>query len=174
MVIAMIRNIPGKSLHIADDAYIAENATLVGEIDIAPEASIWYGAVLRGDAGAIRIGRRCAIEDNVTIHASTVLGDGTIVGHNAVVHGCTVGKGCLIGMSATVMTGAVIGDGSLIAAGCLVSEGKIIPPGSLVMGVPGRVVGPLTPEQEQYIAATSKEYREMARIQLPHPIKDGI
>lgn len=167
----MIRNIPGKPMHIADDVYIAENATLVGEIDIAPEASIWYGAVLRGDVGAIRIGRRCAIEDNVTIHEAAVLGDDTVVGHNAVVHGCTVGNGCLIGMNATVMTGAVIGDGCLIAAGCLISEGKIIPPGSLVIGVPGRVAGPLTPKQAQCIAAASENYQKLAQMQLPQPLK---
>ena len=164
--------------------YVSAFAHISGDVEIGNDCSFWPGASVRcdresDDTETIRIGDRVNIQDCASVHIargghSVRIGNDTSIGHGAIVHGCTVGKGCLIGMSATVMTGAVIGDGSLIAAGCLVSEGKIIPPGSLVMGVPGRVVGPLTPEQKQYIAATSEDYREMARMQLPHPIKDGI
>lgn len=163
----MIRKIPNKTMQIAGDARIAENATLVGEIEICPEASIWYGAVLRGDAGAIKIGRRCAVEDNVTIHGQVVLGDDTVVGHNAVIHGCRVGKNCLIGMGAIVMNGAVVGDGCLIAAGSLVAENSVIPPNSLVKGVPARVVGPLTEKHRDYVYSSSGSYVRFAQMQLP-------
>lgn len=163
----MIRKLPNKSMQIAGDARIAENSTLVGEIEICPQASIWYGAVLRGDVGEISIGRRCAVEDNVTIHGRVVLGDDTVVGHNAVIHSCTIGKGCLIGMGAIVMSGAVVGEGCLIAAGCLVPEGAVIPPNSLVKGVPGRVTGSLTQAQKSYVQSAPEEYAAFAKMQLP-------
>lgn len=164
----MIRKLPNKIMQIAGNARIAENATLVGEIEVCSEASIWYGAVLRGDVGAIRIGHRCAVEDNVTIHGHVTLGDDTVVGHNAVIHSCTIGKNCLVGMGAIVMSGAVIGEGSLIAAGCLVPEGAVIPPNSLVKGVPGRICGLLTQTQKSYVQNAPKEYAKFAQMQIPY------
>lgn len=163
----MIRKINHLPMRIAADARIAENATLVGELEIASQASVWYGAVLRGDAGCIRIGCRSAIEDNVTVHGSVQIGDDTVVGHNAVVHGCTVGNRCLIGMSATVLTGAVVGDGSLIAAGSLVSENTVIPPNSLVKGVPARVISFLSQKHRDYVYSSAEEYLKFSQMQLP-------
>lgn len=163
----MIRKITGMQMEITPSARIAENATLVGDVHIADSASVWYGAVLRGDSGAIRIGSRSAIEDNVTIHSAVTMGEDVVIGHNAVIHGCTIENRCLIGMNATVMSGAVIGSGSLIAAGCLVTQRTVIPPNSLVMGVPGKVIGPLSESQQAQVDNASEEYIRKANMQLP-------
>lgn len=162
----MIRTIPNMKMTIDPNARIAENATLVGEVEVGSDASIWYGAVLRGDSGAIKIGRRSAIEDNVTVHSSTTVGNNVIVGHNAVIHGCTIEDGCLIGMSATVMSGAVVGAGSLVAAGCLITQGTIIPPNSLVMGAPAKVIRPISDAQRKDLCRFADEYVQKAEMQL--------
>ena len=163
----MLRPLPGMSLCLDPTAYLAENATLVGAVTVGPLASVWYGAVLRGDSGTIRLGPRCAVQDNVTIHGETVLEEDVVVGHNAVLHTCRIGKGSLIGMNATVMNGAQIGEGCLVAAGCLVPQNAVIPPHSLVMGIPGRVVRPLTEEQRQNVASSAAHYVRLAQLQLP-------
>ena len=126
-------------------AFVAANATLAGAVRLEEGASVWYGAVLRADTGRIFVGAGSNVQDS------------------AVLHGCTVGDGCLIGMHATVLDGAVVGPGCLIAAGALVPEGAQIPAGSLVMGVPGKVVRPVSAEQAAAIAANEREYRELAR-----------
>lgn len=163
----MIRILPNMPMQIAPDARIAENASVIGQVRISSGASVWYGAVLRGDAGAITIGCRSAIEDNVTLHGHVVVGEDVVIGHNAIVHHCTIERGCLIGMGATVMSGAVIGEGSLVAAGCLVTENTIVPPHSLIRGVPGVVVGPLSGEQEAYVRGSAGAYLAFAQMQLP-------
>lgn len=163
----MIRKLNGMDMTIAADARIAENATLVGQLTIESKASIWYGAVLRGDSGHIVVGENCAIEDNVILHNHAVLGKNVVVGHNAIVHGCTVEDDCLIGMGAIVMNGAVIGRGSLVAAGSLVKKGMIVPPDSLVMGAPAKVVGPLNESQQEYVRSSAEEYLRLSALQLP-------
>lgn len=130
-----------------DAAFLAENAALIGDVAIGPGVSVWYGAVLRADTGSITVGANTNIQDCAVVHTGTGfpvrIGSNVTVGHCALVHGCTVGDGALIGMHATVLNGAVIGAGSVVAAGALVTEGAVIPPGSLVMGVPGKVRGPV-------------------------------
>lgn len=125
-------------------AFVADSATVSGNVVLGEESSVWFGAVVRGDIGSIRIGRKSNIQDNATLHTDhdcpVVIGDNVSVGHNAIVHGAIVGDGCLIGMHATVLNGARIGKGSLIAAGALVKEGEVIPERSLVVGVPGKVI----------------------------------
>ena len=148
-------------------AFVAENATLAGSVRLEKNSSIWYGAVLRGDTGRIVIGENANVQDNAVLHTGpgldVTVGRGTSVGHGAVVHGCTVGDGCLIGMHATILNGAVIGDGCLIAAGALVPEKMQVPAGSLVIGVPGKVVRPVSAAQTAAIKANEEEYLELAR-----------
>lgn len=157
----------GKSPADHGVAFVAENATLAGSVWLEEGASVWYGAVLRADTGRIVVGAGSNVQDNAVLHTGPeldiVLGRGVSVGHSAVLHGCMIGDGCMIGMHATVLNGAVIGPGCLIAAGALVPERAQIPAGSLVMGVPGKVVRPVSEEQKAAIAANEAEYRELAR-----------
>lgn len=149
-------------------AFIAENATLAGSVTLEQDASVWYGAVLRADTGRIVVGAGSNVQDNAVLHTGPaldiVIGRGVSIGHSAVVHGCTIGDGCLIGMHATVMNGAVLGPGCLIAAGALVPENTVIPAGSLVVGMPGHVLRPVSPEQAAEIAENEAEYRALARL----------
>lgn len=133
----------GKSPDVHEQAWVAPNATLIGQVRLAARASVWYSATLRAEAEPIDIGAGTNIQDGVTIHVDPEypvrVGSGVSVGHNAVLHGCIVEDGALIGMGAVVLNGAVIGAGSLVAAGALIPQGVVIPPRSLVAGVPGKV-----------------------------------
>lgn len=143
-------------------AFIASTAVVIGQVTIAREVSIWYGAVVRGDMAPIEIGPRSNVQEHATLHVDPGkplrIGAGVTIGHNAVVHGATVGDDILIGMGAIVLNDAVIGDGSIIAAGCVVREGMIVPPGSLVAGVPGKVIKTITPEQAAHIRHNAEVY----------------
>jgi carbonic anhydrase/acetyltransferase-like protein (isoleucine patch superfamily) len=158
---------------VAAGSWIAPNATLVGRVTIAAEASVFFGAVLRGDVNSITLGEGSNIQDNVAVHcdddAPTVVGRGVSVGHAAVIHGCTIGNDCLIGMNATVLSRAVIGDESLVAAGTVVLEGTVIPPRSLVAGVPGKVRRELTDDEVAGIRQNALHYRELA---AQHSLED--
>lgn len=149
-------------------AFVAQNATLAGAVRLEEGSSVWYGAVLRADTGRIVVGAGSNVQDNAVLHTGpgldVVLGRGVSVGHGAIVHGCMIGNGCMIGMNATILNGAVIGPGCLIAAGALVPERAQIPAGSLVMGVPGKVVRQVSPEQAAAIAANEQEYRDLAKL----------
>ena len=149
-------------------AFVADNATLAGDVTLAEESSVWYGAVLRADTGRITVGAGSNVQDNAVLHTGpeldVVVGRNVSIGHSAVVHGCTVGDDCLIGMHATILNGAVIGAGSLVAAGALVTENAVVPAGSLVVGVPGKVVKAVSAAQTAAIAANGEEYRELAKI----------
>ena len=146
--------------------FVAPNATVLGDVVLGPGSSVWYGAVLRGDDGTLTLGENTNVQDNAVLHCdpggAVTLGKNVTVGHCALVHGCTVGDGSLIGMHATILNGAVIGDGCLIAAGALVPEGIVIPAGSLVIGVPGKVVRPVSAEQAAGIKANEEEYLQLA------------
>jgi carbonic anhydrase/acetyltransferase-like protein (isoleucine patch superfamily) len=139
----LIVPIRGRSPEVHPEAWVAPNATLIGQVRLAARASVWYAATLRAEVEPIDIGAGTNIQDGVTIHVDPEypvwVGSGVSVGHNAVLHGCTVEDGALIGMGAIVLNGAVIGADSLVAAGALVPQGVVIPPRSLVAGVPGRV-----------------------------------
>ncbi|HUY92681.1 MAG TPA: gamma carbonic anhydrase family protein [Pirellulales bacterium] len=152
---------------VAPDVFIAAGAAIVGDVTIGDESSVWFNAVLRGDVEAIRIGRRTNVQDNCTLHADPgfpcTLGDGVTVGHGAVVHGATVGDNVVVGMHAVVMNGAQIGADSIIAVGAVVTEGTLVPPGSLVMGLPGKVKRPLTPEEIERNRASAVHYVENAK-----------
>jgi carbonic anhydrase/acetyltransferase-like protein (isoleucine patch superfamily) len=160
-----IKDFRGKGLRVLGRAYAAENATLMGDITLGEGASVWPGAVLRGDAAAIVIGENCNLQDNVVVHTDpefpAVLAENCLVGHGAILHSCTLGEGVLIGMGAIVMTGAQIGEGSIIAAGALVSSNKVIPPHSVVMGA-GRIARQAAPEERARTIEECANYRALA------------
>ena len=147
-------------------AYVAPGAVVTGDVVLEPDANIWYGAVLRGDLGAIRVGRGSNIQDNCVLHEAVTIGQNCTVGHGAIVHGCTIGDGCLVGMGAIILNGAVLEEGCLVGAGALVT-GKIhAPAGSLVLGSPAKVVRELTPEEKQASLEDARMYIELAQAQL--------
>lgn len=139
----LIVTVRGRSPEVDPAAWVAPNASLIGNVRLAARASVWYGATLRAEAEPIDIGAGTNIQDGVTVHVDPEypvrVGAGVSVGHNAVLHGCTIEDGALVGMGAIVLNGAVVGAGSLVAAGALIPQGVVIPPRSLVAGVPGRV-----------------------------------
>ena len=145
-----------------ESVFIAPTATVIGDVQLGEDVSIWYGACVRGDMATITIGRGSNVQENASIHVDpdvpVVIGADVTIGHNAVIHGCTIEDGALIGMGAIVLNGAVVGAGSLVGAGTLVREHMIIPPGGLVVGVPGKVLKQLSPEQQAHIAENSREY----------------
>lgn len=141
----------GATPRVAETAFLADGARVIGAVTLDDSASVWYNAVLRADSAPITIGTRSNVQDNVSVHVDAehpvVIGDDVSVGHNAVVHGCTIEDGSLIGMGSVVLSGAVIGAGSLVAGGAVVLAGTVVPPGSLVAGVPAKVRRELTPEE---------------------------
>ena len=153
-------------------AWLAPNATVVGQARVDAHASVFYGAVIRADMAAVHLGERSNLQDNVVVHTDTdlptLIGVGVTVGHAAVVHGCTLEDQCLIGMNATVLNGAVVGAGSLVAAGAVVREGAVIPPGSLVAGVPARVLRPLTDEELDRVVRGADIYVALAAQHRVH------
>ncbi len=157
----MIYSFDGKTPKIAESAFIAESADIIGDVTIAENSSIWFGASLRGDEGAIEIGENSNVQDNATIHNNTKIGRNVTVGHNAIVHGCEIEDNVLIGMGATVLDGARIGEGSLVGAGSLVTGGKVFPPKSLILGSPAKAVRELTDED---VAGNIKNAEEYVRL----------
>lgn len=150
----ILRAYDGKEPRIGARVFLAENCALIGDVELADDCSIWYGAVLRGDIHHIRIGARTNIQDNSVLHVEhgtgpTIIGEEVTVGHMAVVHGCTVQRGALIGIGAKILSHAVIGEYSLVAAGSVVQEGMEVPPRTLIAGVPARVKRELKPEELQ-------------------------
>lgn len=149
--------------------FVAPTAAVIGDVTLGRDASIWYGASLRGDVHFIRIGARSNVQDNATVHVSRgthpcVIGEGVTVGHNAVVHGCTVEDDCLIGMAAVVLDGAVIGVGSLVGAGALVTGNTVVPPRSLVLGSPAKVARTLSDDEVETIRANAAHYVRMSAM----------
>jgi len=151
---------------IAASAWIAPNATVIGDVELADGCSVWFGAVIRGDTEWIRIGKRSNVQDLVCIHADQgvpcTIGEDTTIGHSAVVHGANVGNNVLIGIRSVVLNGAVLGDNSLIAAGAVVLEGQQIPSGSLVAGIPARIIRELTDTDIARIHQASQHYIQAA------------
>ncbi len=156
-----------RTFKIHPTAFIAETATVVGDVTIARDSSVWFSAVLRGDAAPITLGEGTNIQDNATVHVDegfpSHIGKRVTVGHGAIIHGATVEDDVLIGMGAIILNGARIGSHSIIAAGSVVPEGKEIPPRSLVMGVPGKIVRHVNDDEVARIEEGSKHYVERAR-----------
>jgi len=157
----------GHEPRVAATAWIAPTATLVGDVLVEDEASIWYGAVLRADFGPIVVRRGANVQDGSVLHGGpdpvTTIGEGATVGHLCVVHGAIVGAEALIGNGATVLDGAIVGGHALVAAGATVPPGMEIPDGMLAAGVPARVVGELTPGAKFWVETNPETYRALAR-----------
>lgn len=149
---ALIKSVKGKSPIFGQNIFLAENATIVGEVKMGQNCSVWFNTVIRGDVNSITIGNKVNIQDGAIIHctfkkAATIIGDNVSVGHNAIVHGCTIKDNILIGMGAIVMDGAVIESNSIIGAGSVVLEGSHIESGTIYAGVPAKKVKDLNENQ---------------------------
>ncbi|WP_046734529.1 gamma carbonic anhydrase family protein [Streptomyces humi] len=164
---ALIVGIGGREPEIEDEVFVAPTASVIGDVTLRAGASVWYGAVIRGDVEKITVGAQANVQDNATLHADpgfpVSVGERVSIGHNAVVHGATVEDDCLIGMGATVLNGAVIGAGSLVAAQALVPQGMVVPAGSLVAGVPAKVRRELTEEERQGVTLNGTLYAELGQ-----------
>jgi gamma-carbonic anhydrase len=166
----------GRLPQIARDAFIAPNATLIGDVSIGAGSSVWFGCVLRGDEEPIHIGPGTNIQDLTLIHTSgglspTIIGAHVTVGHSAVIHGCTIHDGALIGMGAIVLDEAVVESGALVAAGAVVSPGKVVKAGELWAGCPAKYVGPVTDRHREMARSIPGRYQAKAAayraIKLP-------
>ena len=152
----------GKKPELDETVFVAPGAYLIGDVHIGAESTVWFNAVLRGDEGAISIGKRCSIQDNSTIHlyeeAPVVVEDEVTVGHNVILHGCKVGRRSIIGMGSTILDHAEIGEECIIGANTLIPSGKKIPPRSLVVGSPGKVVRELNDKDFELIQLSIDTY----------------
>jgi carbonic anhydrase/acetyltransferase-like protein (isoleucine patch superfamily) len=151
---ALIKSVRGFTPHIGKNVFLADNATVIGDVIIGDDSSIWFNTVLRGDVNSIRIGKRVNIQDGAVVHtlyekSVAEIGDDVSIGHNVVVHGAKIENGALIGMGAIVLDNAVVGEGALVAAGSVVLSNTIIEPGSLYAGTPAKFVKKLDPEQSK-------------------------
>lgn len=149
---SLVREVLGKAPRVAPSAFIAPGAVVVGDVEIGEEVSIWYGAVLRGDVGVIRIGARTNVQDTACIHmtgdmSNSVIGSEVTIGHGVIVHGAVIGDGALIGMGSVLLDNCEIGAESLVAAGSVVPPRMQIPPRSMVRGQPAKVIRPLREDE---------------------------
>ncbi len=151
---------------LSSGAYIAPNATIVGDVILEKDVNIWYGAVLRGDKGTIYVGEGTNIQDNCVVHEKTTIGKNCTVGHGAIVHGCTIGDGCLIGMGAIVLNGAKLADHCLVGAGAVVTGKMDAPAGSVLLGNPAKIIKELTEQARIEQEQGAVHYLEEARKSL--------
>lgn len=155
-----------KDPQVPPSAYVAPQATLIGDVRLGEQASVWPGCVLRGDINYIQVGARSNIQDGAIVHLADefpcIIGDDVTVGHAAIVHACTIENECLIGMGALVMDGAVIGHNSIVGARALVTQGAVIPPGSLVLGSPATVRRALSQEEQDGLKYWAAKYIKVA------------
>ena len=170
----MIRPFKGISPQVADSAFIAEGAAIIGEVTIGEQASIWYNCVVRGDVNFITIGDRTNIQDLSMLHvthkkhaadpgAPLIIGNDVTVGHSVTLHGCTIEDGAFIGMQAMIMDRAVVGRGALIGARALVTEGTVVPPGTLWVGAPAKYKRDLTPDEVAWLGRSAGNYVRYSR-----------
>jgi carbonic anhydrase/acetyltransferase-like protein (isoleucine patch superfamily) len=173
----MIVPFGGRSPRIAASVFVAPTATIIGDVTIGDESSVWFGAVLRGDSGRIEIGARTTIQDNAVVHTTehrpTVIGDDVTVGHGAIMEACTIERGALVGMNAVVLHDAVVGSESLIAAGSVVTDGTRIPPRSVAAGAPCQVRKPLEGVAAQWIARAAPAYVRLSRRYLQEGVGES-
>ncbi len=162
-----IYQLEAQSPVIAESAWVADSAQVIGQVTLAENASVWFGAVIRGDTERIEIGRNSNVQDGSVIHADrgfpTVIGSEVTIGHQVMLHGCTVGDGSLIGIQAVVLNGAKIGRHCIVGAGALVTEGKEFPDGSMIIGSPAKIVRQLTAEQIEGLQHGAAHYVENAQ-----------
>ena len=164
---AVIKKVKGVAPIIAQDCWLADNATVIGDVRIKAGSSIWFNAVIRGDVCSISIGENCNIQDGAVIHGTlnlskTVLGDNISIGHNAIIHGCTIEDSVLVGMGAIVMDNAVIKKGAMVAAGAVVLANTIIEENCLYAGTPAKKIKEVGPQLRQVIDKTPDHYKMYA------------
>lgn len=167
----MIHSLDGQSPElIGGSHFVADNATLIGQVRLQPDASVWFNSVLRGDCEWIEVGAGSNVQDGCVLHTDPgyplTIGDGVTVGHRVVLHGCTIGNDSLIGIGSTVLNGATIGENCLVGAHALVTEGKSFPDRSMIIGAPARVVRELSDEEVAGIRASASHYVENANRYL--------
>ncbi len=154
-------------IKINPSAFVAKNAIVIGSVSIGKDASVWFGAVVRGDMAEIQIGDGSNIQDNAVVHVDfekpSLIGNGVTVGHGAIIHGAVVKDNVLIGMGSILLNGVLIGKNSVVGAGTVVTEGFEVPPNSLVLGVPGKVIRQLKSEEVERIKEAARVYVEYAR-----------
>ncbi|WP_426349529.1 gamma carbonic anhydrase family protein [Alloiococcus sp. CFN-8] len=162
----MIKKYNNMNPNISPEAFVAENSTVIGNVTINERASVWYGAVLRGDEEGITIGECSNVQDNAVIHTDkdkpAFVGKNVTIGHGAIIHGCTIEDEVIVGMGAIILNGAHIGKNTIIGAGSLISENKIIPEEVLCYGFPAKVIRTLTLEEIDSIRVSAEEYKEKA------------
>ena len=168
---AFLRSYNGREPKVGEQAFLAETATLIGDVEVGARSSIWYGTVLRGDGYHIRIGEETSIQDNSVVHVVSgnhpaLVGSRVTIGHSVIIHGCTIGDACIIGMGAVVMDRAHIGDNCIVGAGALVTPGTHIPTGHIALGSPARARRALTPEEIEWIETSAAHYVEVAASYL--------
>jgi carbonic anhydrase/acetyltransferase-like protein (isoleucine patch superfamily) len=163
--VATVVAFDGKEPRVAGDAWLAPTATIIGDVEIAAGASVWFGAVLRADFGEIRIGRGSCVQDNAVLHSATdlptVVGENVTVGHMAMLEGCVIEDGALVGMGAVVLHRAKVGAGAMLAAGSVVTEGGEVPPGTLAAGAPARLKKELDGSSAGWVQSAAREYQEL-------------
>ena len=162
-----IYELDGVAPRLADSVWVADSAQVIGNVELAADVSVWFGATIRGDTELIRVGSGSNIQDGSVLHADVdqplTIGSHVTVGHKVMLHGCTVGDGSLIGIGAVVLNGAKIGKCCIVGAGALVTEGKEFPDGSMILGSPARAVRELTSEQQAGLLRSAAHYVENAR-----------
>ncbi len=170
----MIMEFSGKKPQIATGVFIAPTAAIIGDVVIEEGASIWFGAVLRGDFGRIIVGKNTSIQDNVVVHTmaegETIIGDKVTVAHGSVLHNCTVQNGAIIGLNAVLLDFSVIGEQAMVAAGSVVSDNMEIPPRHLAAGAPARVKKEIAGASLMWVESSAEYYREMANTYLKQNI----
>jgi len=163
----LIYDLGEQQAEIADDAYVAPGAVVIGDVQLAPDSSVWFGAILRGDIERIVVGRGSNVQDGTVMHTDPdnpcVLGDYVTVGHMAMLHGCTIGSHSLIGIGATLLNGAAVGERCIVAAHTLLTSGKHYPDGVLIMGTPGKIVRELQPDDFERMEANAQRYIQRAQ-----------
>jgi carbonic anhydrase/acetyltransferase-like protein (isoleucine patch superfamily) len=165
--------LPYKNIHpqIPDSVFVAQNAAIIGDVEIGEDSNIWYSVTIRGDVHEIRIGARTNIQDGSVIHVTsnfqgTYIGDDVTVGHMALLHACRVGNRCLVGMGSIMLDGAVMEEGSMLAAGSLLTPGKVVPTGQLWAGRPAKFMRDLTAEEIGFLSHSAKHYVAVSRAYM--------
>ena len=162
-----VYELDGLAPQIADSAWVADSAQVMGQVSLGEDVGVWFGAVLRGDSAEIRVGRGSNIQDASVLHVDAgqplVIGENVTVGHQVTLHGCTIGDESLIGIGAVVLNGARIGRHCLVGAGALVTEGKEFPDGSMIIGSPAKAIRQLSPEQIEGLRKSAEHYIHNAR-----------
>ncbi len=173
MYSALLIQLGGRTPRLGTRVFVADNATLIGDVEVGDDSSIWFNAVLRAEVASIRVGKETSIQDCCVLHTdnehNVEVGDRVIIGHGAIVHGCQIDSDCIIGIGARVLNGAVVGEWCIVGAGAVVTEGTMISPYSLALGVPARVVKKLSQNELDRIVESAKAYLMLKNLYLSRP-----